>query len=104
MADWTQRSSSVASLILDRFVPHNHICQLKKSGTVLATFTEIRSGSEAGLYVRLIDFVYHSTLGLTRIKKKQNHSSGGDSPAMADWTQRSSSVASLTLSRERVIH
>ena len=33
-------------------------------------FTEICSGSEAGSYLRLIDFVYHSTLGL-RVKKKQ---------------------------------
>ena len=80
------------------------MCQLKKSGTVVATFTEMGSGSEAGSYVRLMDFVYHSTLGSRVIKKKQNHSSGGDSPAMADWTQRSSSVASLILSRERVIH
>jgi len=29
------------------------------------------SGSEAGSYVRLIDFVYHSTLGLRVIKKKE---------------------------------
>ena len=29
------------------------------------------SGSEAGSYLRLIDFVYHSTLGLRVIKKKQ---------------------------------
>ena len=28
------------------------------------------SGSEAGSYLRLIDFVYHSTLGL-RVKKKK---------------------------------
>ena len=27
------------------------------------------SGSEAGSYLRLIDFVYHSTLGLRVIKK-----------------------------------
>jgi len=33
-------------------------------------FTEMFSGSEAGLYVRLIDFVYHSTLGLRVIKKR----------------------------------
>jgi len=30
------------------------------------------SGSEAGSYSRLIDFVYHSTLGLIVIKKKKN--------------------------------
>jgi len=29
------------------------------------------SCSEAGLYLRLIDFVYHSTLGLRVIKKKK---------------------------------
>ena len=29
------------------------------------------SGSEAGSYFRLIDFVYHSTLGLRVIKKKR---------------------------------
>ena len=33
--------------------------------------TEICSGSEAGSYLRLIDFVYHSTLGLRVIKKKK---------------------------------
>ena len=32
-------------------------------------FTEMCSGSEAGSYLRLVDFVYHSTLGL-RVKKK----------------------------------
>ena len=30
------------------------------------------SGSEAGSYLRLIDFVNHSTLGLRVIKKKKN--------------------------------
>jgi len=34
-------------------------------------FTEMCSGSEAGSYLRLIDFVYHSTLGLRVIKKKK---------------------------------
>jgi len=29
------------------------------------------TGSEAGSYSRLIDFVYHSTLGLRVIKKKR---------------------------------
>jgi len=29
------------------------------------------SGSEAGSYLRLIDFVYHSTLGLRVIKKEE---------------------------------
>jgi len=32
--------------------------------------TDICSGSEAGSYLRLIDFVYHSTLGLRVLKKK----------------------------------
>jgi len=34
-------------------------------------FTEMCSGSEAGLYLRLIDFVYHSTPGVRVIKKKK---------------------------------
>jgi len=34
-------------------------------------FTEMCSGSEAGSYVRLIDFVYHATLGLRAIKKRE---------------------------------
>jgi len=34
-------------------------------------FTEICSCSEAGSYLRRIDFVYHSTLGLRVIKKKK---------------------------------
>ena len=33
-------------------------------------FTEMRSGSEAGSYLRLIYCVYHSTPGLRVIKKK----------------------------------
>jgi len=35
-------------------------------------FTEMCSGSKTGSYLRLIDFVYHSTLGLRVIKKKTN--------------------------------
>ena len=34
-------------------------------------FTEMCSGSEEGSYLRLMDFVYHSTLGLRVIKKKK---------------------------------
>ena len=32
--------------------------------------TPLKEGSEAGSYLRRIDFVYHSTLGLRVIKKK----------------------------------
>ena len=34
---------------------------------------ELCSGSEAGSYLRLIESVFHSTLGLRVIKKKKNH-------------------------------
>jgi len=34
-------------------------------------FAEMRSGFEAGSYLRLIDFLYHSTLGWRVIKKKR---------------------------------
>ena len=40
-------------------------------------FTEMCSGSEAGSYIRLIDFVYHSTLGLRVIKKERTEGGGG---------------------------
>ena len=40
-------------------------------------FTEMCSGSEAGSYFRLIDFLYHSTLGLRVIKKKQKYEKEG---------------------------
>ena len=39
-------------------------------------FTEMCSSSEAGSYVRLIAFVYHSTLGLRVIKKKKSSGEG----------------------------
>jgi len=39
-------------------------------------FTEMSSGSEAGSYLRLIDFVYHSTLGLRLLKKKKRKRRG----------------------------
>ena len=32
------------------------------------------SGSEAGSYLRLVDFVYHSTLGLRVMKKQEKNS------------------------------
>ena len=38
---------------------------------------EICSGSEAGSYVRLIDFGYHSTLGLRIIQKKKKYEGFG---------------------------
>jgi len=36
----------------------------------------MRRGSEAGSYLRLIDFVYHATLGLRVIKKKKKERPG----------------------------
>jgi len=45
-------------------------------------FTEMCSGSEAGSYLRRIDFVYHSTLGFRVIKKKKK--SGNDVGPLQD--------------------
>jgi len=42
-----------------------------QGGVGVNYFTEVCSGSEAGSYLRLIDFVYHSALGLRVIKKKR---------------------------------
>ena len=41
------------------------------------SFTEMCSGSKAGLYLRRIDFVYHSTLGVRLIQKKRFYRSRG---------------------------
>jgi len=40
-------------------------------------FTEMGSGSEEGSYLRRIDFVFHSTLGLRVIKKKKTFRGSG---------------------------
>ena len=41
-------------------------------------FTDMCSGFEEGSYLRLIDFVYHSTLGLRVIKKKRSRLGRGE--------------------------
>ena len=51
-------------------------------------FTEMCSGSEAGSYLRLIDFVCHSTLGLRVIKKRRSHK--GLTPNMVKLEKESS--------------
>jgi len=50
------------------------------------------SGSESGSYVRLIDIVYHSTLGLRVIKKKKVVQG-----AISQETARTSASHPLTL-------
>jgi len=44
---------------------------LRGEGRVKKVDAEMCSGSEAGSYLRPMDFVYHSTLGLRVIKKKK---------------------------------
>jgi hypothetical protein len=39
-------------------------------------FTEMSSASKAGSYLKLKEFVYHSTLGWIVIKKKKGHFRG----------------------------
>jgi len=50
------------------------------------------SGSGAGSYVRLIDFVYHSTLGLSVIKKKKSDVVPGLKSLLADLLNGEMSV------------
>jgi len=50
-------------------------------------FTEMCSGSEAGSYLRLIDFVYLSTLGLRVIKKKRRGRRPARLPGAAHVTE-----------------
>ena len=42
-------------------------------------FTEMCSGSETGSYLRLVDFVYHSSLG-SRVTKKRRRRCPGEDP------------------------
>ena len=60
-------------------------------------FTEMCSGSGAGSYLRLIDVVYHSTLGLIVIKKKRRRHLGAEANELAA-EGASSSSSSLLLS------
>jgi len=58
------------------------------------------NGSETGSYLRLIDFVYHSTLGLRVIKKKNFRlSARSENFRLSDRvvTARSASVSSRTI-------
>jgi len=69
------------------------VCERERGVAVLKnawTFSEVSSeepaqatssGSEAGSYLRLIDFVYHSTLGLRVIKKKKRRTRSSDKHA-----------------------
>ena len=41
-------------------------------------FTEMCSGAEAGSYLRLMDFVDHSTLGMRVIKNKKKKKGGSN--------------------------
>ena len=61
---------------VDGFTRHARVINLRKVGDTnrllaLLPGSEMCSGSEAGSSLRLIDFVYHSTLGLRVIKKKK---------------------------------
>jgi len=60
------RTSSSVRLWLELKQPNGPSSQFENN-----YFTEMCSGSQAGSYVRLTDFAYHSTLGLRVIKKKK---------------------------------
>ena len=48
-----------------------HMHTISQAINTRHAITEMCSDSEAGSYLRLIDFVYHSTLGLRVIKKRK---------------------------------
>ena len=51
----------------------------------------MRSDSEAGSYIRLMDFVYHSALGLRVIKTKKKavrSPASGAPPGLEGWASR----------------
>ena len=58
---------------LEKLTAESHRAQQAEADAAQVNnyFTEMCSGSKAGSYLRLIDFVYHSTLGLSVVKKKE---------------------------------
>ena len=50
----------------------NVLCDNPRPAVQTLASDRMCSGSEAGSYLRLIDCVYHSTLGLGVIKKKKD--------------------------------
>ena len=64
------RNPKTRTLYTKHYTQNSTLEAIKRLGSDYY-FTEICSGSEAGSYLRLIDFVYHSTLGLRVIKKKK---------------------------------
>ena len=54
--------------------------------------TKMCSGSQVGSFLRRIDFVYHSTLGLRVIKKKKDgrHLADGDAHQLLDRSDAAS--------------
>ena len=72
MAPWAPRASCVSSK--PRGSCARPIAAARSPATSqfeINLFTEMCSGSEAGSYLRLIDFVYLSTLGLRVIKRRR---------------------------------
>jgi len=57
--------------------------------------TEMCSGSEAGSYSRLRDFVYHSTLGLRVIKKKKKQTAQAAAATRSNLTNGAKERESL---------
>ena len=60
-------------------------------------FTETCSGSEVGSYLRLIDCVYHSTLGLRVGKKKKKEGPHENSRKLKQRNQISQAKGSQTV-------
>jgi hypothetical protein len=61
---------------------NHYICSGKVLSSRKNTYinTEIFSGSEAGSYLRRIDFVYHSTLGVRVSEKRRKKCKGRQAP------------------------
>ena len=84
------RARALSRFKIDEYVPQNQHFNLRIVGQhewgssqfENNYFTEMFSGSEAGSYLRLIDFVYHSTLGsrVIKQKKKKKYPASAKSP------------------------
>jgi len=72
---YPQTRAPFRQIHLKRVVPEL-LSRLVLRRTLNNYFTKMCSGSEAGSYLRLIDVVYHSTLGLRVIKKRRRTQAG----------------------------
>ena len=89
----SERASAIGKRRARKIVSVFVVCESERVWGTARGATVACSASEAGSYLRLIDFVYHSTLGLRVIKKKKKSGSSD----LAQYCQLCGKQAKVTL-------